>query len=56
MNERDQLGDLDVDGRIIDPLELILKKRVWGFELDSTGPEKGPVEGSCEYGNELRAP
>jgi hypothetical protein len=28
MNERDQLGDLDVDGRIIDPLELILKKRV----------------------------
>jgi hypothetical protein len=49
MKERDHLGDLDVDGRVI--LKLILNK-VRGCGLDSTGWIYGPVAVSCGHGNE----
>jgi hypothetical protein len=50
MKGRDHSKDLDVDGRII--LEWILENRKGKCELVSSGSGWGPVEGSCEHGNE----
>jgi hypothetical protein len=43
------LERLDVDGMII--LKWFLDRMEW-YALDLSGPGLGPVEGSCEHGNE----
>ena len=54
LNERDFLENLVIDGRVI--VKCILKKRMGGCELDSSGSGKGQVVCCCEHGNEPWVP
>jgi hypothetical protein len=46
----DRCEDLNIDERI--KIKRILRNRMGRCGLDSSGLEYGPVEGSCEHGNE----
>jgi hypothetical protein len=47
---RDQLEDLDIDGRII--LKWVSRHMILRFGMDLSGSEYAQVAGSCEHGNE----
>jgi hypothetical protein len=51
MIARDHLEVLDVDGRILSLMKLILNERNAGWIQLAKG--RNPVGGSCEFGNEV---